>query len=128
MKTVFRKAFPAVAALALIAPAAAQPAKTPTAALDAAMTPGADHARLNDLVGKFDVAISVWLTPKNAPIMSRASAVASWVLDGRFVQTSLSGFIDGEAYNAIGYSGYDNVGKVYQATWMDSASTAQIWY
>lgn len=134
MKRLCQFLMPAVATLGLAAPAvpmATAPAAaqaTPAAALDAAMTPGAEQARLNDLVGKFDVVISVWLTPKSAPMTSNASAVSSWVLDGRYVQTSLAGFIDGKPYNALGYSGYDNAGKVYQASWMDSASTAQTWY
>jgi hypothetical protein len=106
--------------------AAAAPA--PAAALDAAMAPGSEHARLNDLVGTFDVVIRIWVTPASAPVVSNAAAVSKWVLDGRFVQTSLSGFVDGQPYNAIGYAGYDNAGKVYQASWIDNESTAQTWY
>ena len=101
---------------------------SPAAAMDATMTPGPEQARLNDLVGTFDVTISIWVTPKSVPITSSAAAVSKWVLDGRYVQTSLSGYVDGQAYNAIGYAGYDNAGKVYQASWMDNDSTAQTWY
>ncbi len=133
MKTVFQIAIPAVAALAIcapaIAPAAAQaPAKSPAAALEAAMTPGPGQARLNDLVGNFDVTISIWVTPKSVPVVSNAAAVGTWVLDGRFVQTTLSGYVDGEPFNAISYGGYDNAGKTYQATWMDNHGTDQTWY
>lgn len=126
MKRLCQVVLPVAAALVFASPAMAQP--SPAAALDAAMTPGAEQARLNELVGSFDVVISVWSTPKSAPMTSSASAVSSWVLDGRYVQTSLAGFIDGKPYSALGYSGYDNAGKVYQASWMDSASTAQTWY
>lgn len=116
----------ALLVLAIGAPAAAAPA--PAAALNAAMAPGSEHARLNDLVGNFDVAIRIWVTPASAPLVSNAAAVSKWVLDGRFVQTSLSGFVDGQPYSAVGYAGYDNAGKVYQASWMDNESTAQTWY
>lgn len=110
----------------IAAPATALPSAV--AALDAAMTPGPEQARLNDLVGTFDVTISIWVTPQSVPVVANAAAVATWVLDGRYVQTSLSGIVGGQPYNALGYSGYDNAGKVYQATWMDNASTAQTWY
>jgi hypothetical protein len=129
VKTVFQIAIPAVAALALIAPAVAQaPAKTAIADLNAAMTPGPAQAKLNDMVGTFDVTVSIWVTPKSVPVVSNASAVGSWVLDGRFVQTTLSGYVGGEPFNAISYAGYDNAGKTYQATWMDNQGTDQTWY
>jgi len=125
---VFRIATPALAALGLAATAAAQPPKSPAAALEAAMTPGPGQARLNDMIGNFDVTVSIWVTPKSVPIVSNASAVGVWVLDGRFVQTTLSGYVDGEPFNAISYGGYDNAGKTYQATWMDNHGTEQTWY
>lgn len=119
-------AIPLLAGLGLAAPTMALP--SPAASLDAAMTPGPEQARLNDLVGSFDVTISIWVTPKSVAVISNAAAVSKWVLDGRYVQTSLSGYVGGQPYSAIGYAGYDNAGKVYQASWMDSASTAQTWY
>lgn len=126
MKTLQLIPIPVLAALAATAPASALP--SPVAALDAAMTPGPAQARLNDLVGNFDVTISIWVTPDSTPITSNAAAVSTWVLDGRYVQTSLAGYVGGQPYKALGYVGYDNAGKVYQASWMDNESTAQTWY
>jgi hypothetical protein len=117
-----------VALLAGLGAPAAMALPAPAAALDAAMTPGPEQARLNDLVGDFDVTITIWVTPGGAPIVSSAAAVSKWVLDGRYVQTSLSGYVAGQPYSALGYAGYDNAGKVYQASWMDSDSTAQSWF
>jgi hypothetical protein len=128
VKTVFHVAIPALAALSLTASATAQPAKAPAAALDAALSPGPAQARLNDMVGNFDVTVSIWVTPKSVPLVSNASAVGTWVLDGRFVHTTLSGYVAGEPFSAISYAGYDNAGKVYQATWMDNQGTDQTWY
>jgi hypothetical protein len=125
---VFAAALPAFAVLGLSAPASAQAPVAPAAALEAAMTPGPEQARLNALVGTFDVVISIWVTPGSVPIVSNAAAVSQWVLDGRYVQTSLSGYVDGQPYKALGYAGYDNAGKVYQASWLDTDSTAQTWY
>ena len=36
------------------------------------------------------------------------------------------GFAD--AFNAIGYIGYDNTAKMYQTAWMDNGSTGMVWY
>lgn len=128
MKTLVQFTIPVLAAFGLATAAGAQPAKAAVTAIDAAMTPGPAQARLNDMVGNFDVTVSVWVTPKSVPLVSNASAVGAWVLDGRFVQTTLSGYVAGDPFNAIGYAGYDNAGKVYQATWMDNQGTDQTWY
>ena len=107
-------------------PAAAQ--TSPSAAIIAAATPGAAQQRLNALVGNFDVTVSVWVTPQSVPITSTAAAVGRWVMDGRFVETSLSGFVAGEPFNALSLAGHDNAGKTYQATWVDNKSTEMVWY
>lgn len=40
----------------------------------------------------------------------------------------LAGKLDGEAFSGIGYIGFDNVTKLYEATWMDTGSTGMTWY
>jgi len=121
-------------AFGLAASAGAQEANTPAAnaeivkALDNAMDPGEGQKKLDFMVGTFDVKIRVWLEPTQPAIESQAVSVHTWVLGHRYVQTMLSGFIMGEAFNAIGYVGYDNVAKKYVASEMDSGSTGMEWY
>ena len=98
------------------------------AAVNAAMDPGPEQKKLDVLVGEFDVKILTWLDPAKAPYESMAVAVSKWVLGNRYVQTMVSGFIGGEPWSGIGYAGYDNVGKRYQATHMDSGSTGMEWF
>lgn len=118
----------------LAAGAAAQEVKSEAAkaamvtALNNAMDPGEGQKKLEFLVGTFDVKIRTWIDPSKPPIDSMAVAVTTWVLGHRYVQTILSGFVMGEPFNGIGYAGFDNVAKRYQACYMDSGSTSMEWY
>ncbi len=97
-------------------------------AMDDAMEPGEGQNKLNFLVGKFDVRVFIWLDPAKPPIESRAVSVGSWVLGHRYIQQMLSGFVMGEAWNGIGYAGYDNLANQYVACYMDTGSTGMEWY
>lgn len=97
-------------------------------ALDAAMAPGEGQKRLEPMIGTFDVTVRVWTDPAKPPLEYEGSAVNTWVLGGRYVQTMLSTVMDGEPFDGIGYYGFDNVSKSYQAAWMDNGSTAIGWY
>ena len=97
-------------------------------AMDHAMTPGDYQKRLEPMVGSFDVRVLIWVDPSKPPIETSASAVSTWVLGNRFVQTMLVGGPSADAFNAIGYIGYDNAAKHYQAAWMDDGSTAVTLY
>lgn len=101
---------------------------TDAKALEAAATPGEGQKKLNAMVGSFSVKIRTWETPSSTPVESQASSVSNWVLDGRYVQSMLSGYVNGAPFNGIGYMAYDNVTKTYQAAWMDSGSTEITWY
>ncbi len=93
-------------------------------ALENAMTPGEGQKRLNPLIGTFNVAIRIWVTPEGPPIESAAASVNTWVLGGRFVQMMLNGDAPNAPFSGTGHIGYDNVTKNYQAAWMDTGSTA----
>ncbi|WP_374683318.1 DUF1579 family protein [Accumulibacter sp.] len=97
-------------------------------ALDSAMTPGEGQKRLAAMIGTFNVAIRTWVDPSQPPIESSATSVGAWVLGERYVQMMLAGDLQGQPFNGIGYIGFDNVGKQYQSTWMDSGSTGMTWY
>jgi hypothetical protein len=97
-------------------------------ALDAAMTPGEGQKRLEPMVGTFSVEMRTWADPSKPPVESSGSAVGVWVLGNRYVQTMLSINDKDATFSGIGYAGYDNVAKVYQAAWMDDGSTGMVWY
>lgn len=97
-------------------------------ALERAMTPGEGQKRLEPMIGTFDVAIRTWVDPAKPPIESSATSVSVWVLGKRYIQMMLAGKLGGETYSGIGYIGFDNVTKSYEATWMDTGSTGMTWY
>jgi len=117
------------AALCPALPVAAQSAakaenQAPMAkALENAMTPGEGHKRLNPLIGTFNVAIKIWVTPEGPPIETTAASVNTWVLGGRIVQMMLNGDAPNALFSGTGNIAYDNVSKNYQAAWMDTGST-----
>jgi len=112
------------------ATAADQATRTSAAvqALDNAMTPGEGQKRLDSMIGSFDVTVLVWTNPAKPPLEFKGSAVNTWTLGGRYVQTMLAAVMDGDKFDGIGYYGYDNATRSYQASWMDTGSTAIGWY
>lgn len=97
-------------------------------AIENAMTPGEGQKKLDPMVGTFDVQIRTWVDPSKPPVESHATSVSAWVLGKRYIQTMLSGYVLDEPFNGIGYIGYDNASKTYQAAWMDTGSTGITWY
>jgi Protein of unknown function (DUF1579) len=97
-------------------------------ALELAMTPGPGQARLEPMVGTFNVKIRSWFAPNKPPVESTAVSVSVWVLGHRYIQSMLSGYVLNEPFDGIGYTAYDNVSKTYQTAWMDSGSTGMTWY
>ena len=97
-------------------------------ALEMAMTPGPGQARLEPMVGTFNVKIRSWVAPNKPPVESTAVSVSVWVLGHRYIQSMLSGYVLNEPFDGIGYTAYDNVSKTYQTAWMDSGSTGMTWY
>lgn len=96
--------------------------------IENSMTPGEGQKKLEPMVGTFDVQIKTWVDPSKPPVESRATSVSAWVLGNRYIQSMLSGYVLDEPFNGIGYIGYDNASKTYQAAWMDTGSTGITWY
>ncbi|HTY41474.1 MAG TPA: DUF1579 domain-containing protein [Thermoanaerobaculia bacterium] len=130
MKNLPRLALSAALAAAVALPLAAQDKKKAAdekAAMEAwqkAMTPGDGQKKLEPLVGTFDARVRTWMDPSRPPDDTTGTSVNTWVLGDRFVQTKYEGVFLGETFNGIGYTGYDNVTRKYEGSWMDTASTA----
>jgi hypothetical protein len=91
----------------------------------AAGTPGPAHAALNDLVGSWDIATTTWMGgPGSKPIQSIGAAEVQWVLGGRFQRQEMKGEMNGMPMEGVGYTGYDNLNKIYIGVWIDNSSTS----
>lgn len=138
-----RTAVPALA-LALALPAAAQPAKAPEKpttpatkpaapsqeevmkAWTAFMTPGEAHARLAKLAGAWTAKTKSWMDPAQPPEDTTGTCEFRMVLGGRYLEQRFEGTAMGQPFSGIGYTGYDNLKKKYEAYWIDTAGTGML--
>jgi hypothetical protein len=90
-----------------------------------AATPGEAHQKLNDLVGSWDMATTMWMNgPDKPPTLAKGTAELRWVLDGRFLQQETKGEFMGMPSQGMGFNGYDNLDKKYTMFWIDNSATA----
>lgn len=89
-------------------------------------TPGPNHGALGPLTGNWTATARGWMKPGDKPMESQGMAVHSWVLGGRFLKQEYRGNWNGQPFEGLGYTGYDNVRNEYQSTWMDNMMTGII--
>ena len=106
-------------------------AETPKEAAMKLAKPGAGHAALASLVGKWETVTRAFMSkkPDGKAVEFKGHVEKSWVLGGRFLHEAFAGTgPDGKPYSGIGYLGYDNGGKRYQGLWMSGYGTAMVLY
>jgi hypothetical protein len=84
--------------------------------------PGPVHARLQDLAGKWDVAIQYKLGEKVQE--GKATCDAQWILGGRFLQQDYHSRFQGKPFHVLQILGYDNQKKKFIELMMDTMSTS----
>ena len=89
----------------------------------AAMTPGANHARLTPMVGTWRAKTTITMAPGAPPEVHDGTSVHRLVLGGRYLEQLYKGATMGMPFEGIGYTGYENVRQCYVGTWMDSLGT-----
>jgi hypothetical protein len=87
-------------------------------------TPGAAHKALEPLVGNWNAEVKCWMDPAAEPMVTKGTAKATWILDGRFVQEEFSGEFMGKPFKGISLTGYDNTKQKYNNVWIDDMHTA----
>ncbi len=85
--------------------------------------PGPPHIQLTSLKGSWATKTKEWMDPNKPPMESMGSCEMKTLLGGRFLQQECSGSMMGQPYSGIAINGYDNIGKKYVSTWMDSMAT-----
>jgi hypothetical protein len=110
--------------------AAAKPAapdeKAMMEAWQKSATPGEQHKKLDAIVGTFDAKVRATMDPSKPPEDSSGTSVNSWALGNRYVEQKYEGSFNGQPFNGIGYTGYDNVQKKYVSVWMDDMGTGMM--
>jgi hypothetical protein len=86
-------------------------------------TPGEHHKLLEPGIGKWNLTATWWAEPGGDPQVSTATSECKWILGGRYLQENVSGEMDGNPFQGIGLTGYDNFKEKYFSFWIDEMST-----
>ena len=86
-------------------------------------TPGAGHARLAARVGQWNMKVRMFSAPGAPPEEMPGTSTVEWVMDGRYLRDTTTGEFGGEPFHGLGFTGYDNLKKVYVSTWIDNFGT-----
>lgn len=93
----------------------------------AAGTPGKMHERIAQEVGEWKGKSTMWMMPGADPVTTDCKCTVTAMMDGRFVQTSMTGEVPGMGpYKGFGIVGYDNVSQKFVALWLDNHSTGMM--
>jgi hypothetical protein len=78
-------------------------------ALAEAGKPGAEHKKLEPLVGQWTFTMRFWTDPKLAPAELKGTIERKWIMDGRFVQETARAACakTGKTFEGMGLVGYD---------------------
>jgi hypothetical protein len=75
--------------------------------------PGAEHKKLEPLVGDWNLTLKMWTDPSQPPAELKGTVKREWIMGGRFVQESLKGEFEGKPFEGMGLWGYDAAQKKY---------------
>jgi hypothetical protein len=93
-----------------------------TQACEIAGKPGAEHAKLVEGAGVWSGKTTCWMMGPEAQHGTCTTTVTP-MFDNRFVKIEYSGESPMGPFKGVGFYGFDNVSKEYQATWIDNCST-----
>jgi len=91
-------------------------------------TPGEPHKVLAAMQGNWNTANRFWTEPGKPPMENTGTCEQKMILGGRFLQQEFRGEMMGTPFTGIGVLGYDNYTRTYVSTWMDSMSTAILFF
>ena len=89
-------------------------------------SPNDNHRILDPLVGTWSHVVTWWMTPDSQPEMSQGMTETQWVMDGRFLRHAAMGTSMGQAFEGMGFTGFDNGKQTYQTIWMDNMGTGMM--
>ena len=66
------------------------------------------------------------MAPDAPPTVTKATAKATWVMNGRFVQEEFTGEFMGKPFHGMSLTGYDNIKQKYNTVWVDDMHTSLV--
>jgi hypothetical protein len=90
-----------------------------------AATPNEHHQHLAEMAGTWKTSNKMWMSPGAQPSESTGTCENKMILGDRYLHQECSGQDMGMGpFQGMGITGYDNVKKQYEATWVDNMGTA----
>lgn len=87
-------------------------------------TPGAPHKMLADMAGDWSYTSKHWMAPDAKPEEGKGTSHLKMIMGGRWLQHETKTMMMGMPYEGMGLTGYDNVKKTYETTWVDNMGTS----
>lgn len=93
--------------------------------IEEASKPGAEHAKLQPLVGSWTYTSKLWMAPDQPAIEGSGTIERNWILDGRFVDEKVVGKgPDGKTnFAGRGTIGFDKAQDKFVYTWICTMGT-----
>lgn len=88
-----------------------------------AATPGAQQAMLARMAGEWNRTVKLQMDPSKPAQESQGTSSIVALLDGRYIQETVSSTWGGMPYNGMALYGFDNVTGQYVATMIDNQGT-----
>jgi len=88
--------------------------------------PAEPHAKLAKLAGTWAVKTKSWMDPSQPPEETTGTCEFRMALGGRYLEQRFEGSMMGRPFSGIGFTGYDNAKKKYEAFWIDSVGTGMM--
>lgn len=87
------------------------------------MTPGPNHAILEQLVGDWKTEIKSWMALDLPPTTTEGKSVYESILGGRYIQSVESATFMNMPFEGRAISGYDNATNKFFTCWVDNMGT-----
>lgn len=86
--------------------------------------PGPAHKALQSLVGNWDAEVKCWMDPGGAPEVSKGTAEASMIFNGRFLEEEFHGQMMDKPFTGKMLLGFDNVRQTFNSSWISDGQTS----
>ncbi|MBS1493531.1 MAG: DUF1579 domain-containing protein [Bacteroidetes bacterium] len=88
-----------------------------------AMTPGEQQKGMAKMTGEWKFTSKFWMAPGQEPVSNTGTARYEMLLGGRYQKVTASASMMGMPYEGIGITGYNNVSKLFESSWVDNFRT-----
>jgi len=95
-------------------------------AMMAYSTPGDIHKMMAKSVGTWSATITMWMAPNTPPVNSTGEMKNEMILGGRYLKGTNTGNFQGQPFEGISITGYDNAKKTFLNNWIDNMGTGMM--